>query len=306
MRGATAEADQMAPRSMNRMASNTSLRELVARTVILAYCEDTAALEAALQAEGFSPEVQRPSYTATELTYSRTIRCLLNHAQAWKRAATTQGYTLIVEADFVPCRGIGARPPPFDPATSGEAAWAFLYGGGPRIFRVLPQGSLPGHAACPVAYIVSPAVGAMLAAYAKDELVRQGDLTRYSLWDTQFQWHLMGKGATCFVPFRHYGEHGGLPNPEHHGAGTGALGRFAWSKKLGIGGNHHAECLVGPLAFLPWYARGSRGRFHWTRFVARVTGFVRVLTGRVAACQDALTWRERLRVQRIAFHRLLY
>lgn len=274
------------------------LRALIRHTVILAYREDTTTLENAFRTEGLSPVVQRPVYTPEEQRYSRTIRCLLNHAAAWRAAAAADGYTLVVEADFVPCRGFADFPAPFDPNRHGPLAWAFLYAGGPRFIRIESGPFICGHAACPVALLISPAVAGHLAAYA-EQLVRDtADLSAYSLWDTVFQWHIMGSGALCYLPWRHYGEHGGMPNPEHGASGEGLAGR------LGVR-NHHAECLLGPLAFLPPYARGSRMRYLRTRLVAKFVGFARVLIGRVVEPSYPMTRRERIRAYRLAFRRLL-
>ena len=91
------------------------LRDSVAQTLILAYRENTSQLEQALQEEGFAPRVLRPKYTEKELSYSRTIRCLLNHDSAWTLASATDGLTLVMEADFVPCEGFGSLPLNFDP-----------------------------------------------------------------------------------------------------------------------------------------------------------------------------------------------
>ncbi len=282
------------------------LRVLIARTIILAYREDTSILENALRAEGLAPVVQRRTYDLTEQTYSRTIRCLLNHADAWRAAAAaSDGYTLIVEADFVPCRGFASLRAPFDPEQHGPLAWAFLYAGGPRFIRVLSGGFIWGHAACPVAILVPPGVATHLAGFA-DKLIRDTpDLTAYSLWDTVFQWHMMGHGATCFMPYRHYGEHGGLPNPEHKIAGHGRLAQLARRLHLDVFDNHHAECLQAPLAFLPSYARGRRLLYLRTRLLAKLVGLARVFTGRVVEPGHAMTRRERLRAYRFAFSRLV-
>ncbi|HWA85412.1 MAG TPA: hypothetical protein VG710_04255 [Opitutus sp.] len=281
-----------------------SLKSRINQSFIVAYKEDTTELQQALGQEGFSPRVLRPEYTATELTYSRTIRCLLNHASAWRLASAATGLSLIVEADFVPCEGFGALPLPFDPDRHGPGAWAFLYAGGPRLLRAFPDGFLQGHAACPVACVISPQVGAWLADYARDELQRQPDLTAYSLWDTQFQWRMMGHGAVCFMPFRQYGEHGGLPNPEHHRAGVGVAKRFKLLSAFGVGRNHHADVLWAPLKFLPAYARGSRGRFWRTRCEAKLLGWLKLLTGRCVMILWPLSLRERLRLYSAGARRL--
>jgi hypothetical protein len=273
-----------------------ALGSIVEHTYILAYNEDTSLLDHALREEGFTPIVLRPSYTARELTYSRTIRCLLNHDSAWRRASTHNGLTLIVESDFVPCEGFGGLPIPFAPAAHHGAAWAFLYGGGPRIFKRYADGSLQGHAACPVAYLISQQVAIWLVEYTREELARHGDLTRYSLWDTQFQWHLMGKGAICFMPWRQYGEHGGLSNPEHQRAGVGVAKRNPALARFGICANHRADVLWRPLKFLPQYAHGNRGVLWRARAEAKLIGWLKLFGGRVVVQNGPFALGQRLRL----------
>ena len=272
--------------------------------IILAYREDTARLEGALRAEGFTVEVQRATYDERELTYSRTIRCLLNHQAAWRKAATRERCTVIVESDFVPCLGFGAAPAPFAPERHGPLAWAFLYGGGPRIIRAHADGTLEGHAACPVATLLSPGAAPFLVRYGNEELARC-DRTAHSMWDTNFQWWVMGWGGHCFMPRRHYGEHGGIVNPEHGVARIGWASRFPFLMRLPAFNNHHAECLLGPLRFQPPYAGGSQVNFIFTRLIARLIGWARVLTGRVAMPAREATTRERWRAHAAAFTRLL-
>jgi len=281
------------------------LGSLIRHTEILAHREDTTLLENALRNEGLDPFVQRKTdYSPPEMSYSRTIRCLMNHAEAWRRAATVSGHTLIVEADFVPCRGFSGLPAPFDPAIHGPLAWAFLYGGGPRIFQVLPGGYIWGHASCPVAVLVSPEVASFLADFAAALIRDTTDLGAYSLWDTFFQWHMMGHQARCFIPYRHYGEHGGEPNPEHKQSGSGTLAGSRILRKAGLGSNHHAECLCAPLLFLPAYAHGSRLRYFRIRITAKFIGLARVLLGRVVEPNQNMPFPERLRALGTAFRRL--
>jgi hypothetical protein len=279
------------------------LKELANLAIILAYKEDTTQLEKALRMEGFEVVVQRVVYTKVEMGYSRTIRCLLNHLAAWRRASDRENCTVIVESDFVPCRGIGDAPAPFDPIRHGKLAWAFLYAGGPRIFRLHNDGTMEGHASCPVATLVSPGAAQLLVRFGEEELARC-DLAAHSMWDTYFQWHLMGWGGRCFLPRRHYGEHGGIANPEHSVAQVGWASRFPWLMRFQAFNNHHAECLRGPLHFRPAYARGSRVTFLFTRFFARLIGWARALTGRVAAPDIQLSRRQRQRIHISTFTRL--
>lgn len=280
------------------------LNSIVRQTYILAYKEDTRLLELALQEESFTPVVLRPEYSSNELSYSRTIRCLLNHNSAWQKAASSKDFTLVMEADFVPCKNFGRLPIPFDPDKHDGRAWAFLYAGGARVFTRHPDGSLQGHAACPVAYLIPPKVGQWLTEYTQEELVRHGDLTQYSLWDTQFQWQLMGKGAICFMPWRHYGEHGGISNPEHKTAGIGIAKRIPLLACLGFGANHHADVLWSSLKFLPPYAQGSRLKFLRTRAEAKLIGWLKLFTGRVVQRINVPTMSQCLRLYTVCLLRL--
>lgn len=284
--------------------SARALKHQLAQSLIIAYREDTSELERALAAEGVSARVLRPAYTEVELTYSRTIRCLLNHANAWRAAADAPGLTLIVEADFVPCVGFGDLPLPWDPAARGDQAWGYLYSAAPRIFGCLPDGTLPGHSATTVAYVVSPCVAAWLCDYVREEMTRHGDLTTYSLWDTQYQWHMMGRGATCFMPFRNYGEHGGIANREHGQAGIGVAKRVRLLSWLGVGRNHHADVLYARLKFLPLYAQGSRRRLWRTRLEAKLLGWLKLLTGRIVMLHGPASFREKVRLHLICARRL--
>jgi hypothetical protein len=78
----------------------------------------------------------------------------------------------------------------------------------------------------------------------------------------------MGLGAEAYIPPKHYGEHGGFPNPEHRRSGL-----------ITRSGHHRADNLAAPLAFLPPYARGSRITYCRERAVARARGWGRLLVG---------------------------
>src|SRR6202040_1429474 len=87
-------------------------------------------------------------------------------------------------------------------------------------------------------------------------------------FDSHLQWFAMGQGAEAYIPLRHYGEHGGMPNPEH-----AQLGR------LPRAGVHRADNLEKRLRFLPDYARGSRVRYFVERCKGRLFGWARLLSG---------------------------
>lgn len=244
------------------------LRECVEQVYILAWREETAALEKALGREGLATRVLRPEYGEADLRLSRMTRCLMNHRNAWRACSAGNGLSMVVEADFVPCIGIGSRPPPF-PWTVRDRAWGWLYAGGPRLYEIWPGGQLRGHSACPVATVMGPAVASALVDFADSELSKR-DGTTYFPWDTYIQYHAKQRGVLSFIPFRQYGEHGGLPNPEHRGGG------------MGMGGGHQAETLCGPLHFLPAYALGSRLRYRRVRAMAKLRGVARLISGRFA------------------------
>jgi hypothetical protein len=271
-----------------------ALRDCVKQTFILAWREDTTALECALRQEGFVAEVLRPHYSAQEMTFSRMTRCLMNHRSAWRACARREGLSMVLEADFVPCVGLGAMPPPF-PWETREKAWGWLYAGGPRLYEVWPGGYLRGHAACPVATVMSPTVAGVLLDFAEAELAHN-DPQAYFPWDTYVQYHGKRHGVMSFIPFRQYGEHGGVPNPEHASGG------------MSMSGAHQAEALRGPLHFLPAYARGSRWRYRQVRLHAKLRGFGRLVSGRFVEPKTLRSYgftRAGARLLAIGFGRLL-
>jgi hypothetical protein len=131
----------------------------------------------------------------------------------------------------------------------------------------------------------------LLIEFAETEVLTK-DPNSYSGWDSELGFWLNARGTECFLPYRHYGEHGGLPNPEHEAAN--------------LRSSHRADLLAGPLAFLPTYARGSRMRFAWVRLRARGWGLVRLLAGRYLAWHDFARSPEKARLLRIALGRHLF
>ncbi len=273
--------------------SSRTLSDVIARSCILAYREDVSALETALASERLNPFVQRPTYTDEEMTYARCARTFINHRLAWQRAAAEDGYTLICESDFVPCRGIGGFEV-FWP-TDDPLAWGYLYQGSPRLLALAGSGQLlRGHCAPLVAYVVNAPVARILGDFFDDEMGRY-DPHRYFTFDAHLQWFAMRHGAKAFIPARHYGEHGGLPNPEHAAAGV------PWS------GQHRADNLMAPLHFRPQYARGSGLRFLATRLFGRMLGIGRFLTNRWIIDTDAYDngVADKIRMMAVGLRRLL-
>ncbi|MCF8534254.1 MAG: hypothetical protein K9G48_14700, partial [Reyranella sp.] len=157
----------------------------------------------------------------------------------------------------------------FWPETN-ERAWGYLYQGSPRLLAMSEDrpAYLRVHASPTVAYIVNATVAKILLEYF-EYASSEYDLTHYFSFEAYLQWYVMGKGAAAYMPWRHYGEHGGLPNMEHAAIG-----------KLSHGGEHRADNLMGALRFLPLYARGSIVRFHLMRAKWRLLGIGRLMSGR--------------------------
>jgi hypothetical protein len=176
----------------------------------------------------------------------------------------SEGLTLVVEADFVPVIGLGKLPLPFDYGRMNTSI-GYLYAGGVTVFDLDENGFARGHCSCTVAYIISPNVARALLEFAAVDL-QEHDPTTHSLWDCRIRMYLQDRGIYSWMPFRHYGEHGGKPNPEH--------------ARTGINPSHQADVLWNRLHFLPQYADGSVMKFLAFRSRAKVRGLARLLFGR--------------------------
>jgi hypothetical protein len=270
------------------------LRDVVTKSLIVCYKEDVGELEAQLKLAGLAPTALRGAYTPEEQQYPLHIRCFMNHRNAWQIAAATPGYTLICEADFVPCRRLGELPV-FWPLEN-PLAWGYLYQGSPRLLSLVgSMRFLRGHCAPTVSYVINQRVAEILLRFFDHE-IREYGREKYFTFEAHLQWWVMGEGGEAYIPLRHYGEHGGLPNPEH-----------AKSTMVRRAGRHRADNLVGPLAFLPQYARGSWAAFWLERANARVFGWARLLIGRWIIDTNVYTrdFRRTLDMQWIGLRRLL-
>lgn len=270
------------------------LVDVVKRSIIICYNENIDQLYTSLKNQKLSPTQQRAVYTAEEDTYAKSTKTFLNHKTAWEVASLTDGYTLVCESDFVPCKDLGQFPV-FWP-TDNPRAWGYLYTGSPRLLGLVgDQKYMRAHCAPLVAYVVNPHVANVLLHFYENEL-KTLDPTQYSTFDAHLQWFAMGHGAEAYMPMRHYGEHGGLPNVEHQDFG-----------KLPRAGRHRADNLFGPLAFLPQYAFGSWTRFWMERLEARAYGWARLVTGRWWQNTNVynLTSREKLKMFAVGVKRLL-
>lgn len=259
------------------------INQVVRRAYIVAYREDTAPLERALTEEGFQVFTLRPNYSPVEQTYSQTIRVLINHASAWRACEASGEPALVVEADFVPVKGMGKLPLPFQ-VTKLNHAWGWLYACGAALWHLDEQAFACGHSAAPVATVMSPETARVLLQFYQHELATIDPL-QYSLWDTSIGHFAKANGIHSWLPYRQYGEHGGIPNPEHLQA------------TMICSVTHRADVLYGPLHFLPAYARGSRFRYLYTRIKGKLWGLGRLLTGRYVALTDL---RHSIRVHRMS------
>lgn len=262
-------------------ALNRSLCRNVAQTFVIAYKENTQILEKTLENQGFHCEVLRQVHQPEYKHYSPSYLCLLNHCQAWKRASESKGLTLVMEADFVPVKRMGQLPLPVNP-DKANVGIAWLYTCAPQLFSVSEDGYAQGFSASTVAYLITPASAIALLKMADGIRTSPGPYA-YSAWDSEIAGFLRDHQFENFIPRRNYGEHGGLPNPEH--------------RQYGLSATHRADVLYGTLAFTPPYAAleqqasrswtesfiaGLKCRYCYfsTRLQARLKGLGRLLLGK--------------------------
>jgi hypothetical protein len=190
----------------------------------------------------------------------------MTHAAAWRLAARRKEPTLVVEADFVPVIGIGRQPFPL-PEQMSASGIAYLYSCGPEIWDLSGSAIARGHSGAMVALVIPPAVAGLLLEFYGETMNANPDGV-YTTWDSKIGYWLNKRGIECFLPYRQYGEHGGIWNPEHKGRA------------------HRADVLAAPLRFLPPYARGSALTFLKTRIRARWWGVLRLCSGRFLRLAD--------------------
>ena len=268
---------------MENQGTSRPLVDYIAQTFVIAYKEPTEQLTNTLEQFGCDCTVLRQVHQPGYETYSPSFLCLLNHRSAWELALRSKRPTLIVEADFVPVANFAQLPPPFDP-TDESVVIAWLYTCAAHIFNVSKPGSksaskpgsksvsnktnvlAQGYSTSMVAYVVNAKSARQLIELAA-QVEKDPGPRQYSPWDSGIEYYLRDLGMHNYVPFRNYGEHGGLPNPEH--------GRNRLSKA------HRADVLYGKLAFAPMYAseHGKLSRWMWwkVRAYARVKGLGRLL-----------------------------
>ncbi len=243
------------------------LVDCIGKVFIIACKESTELLEAALAREGLECEVLRQEHKAEFKDFSPSYLCLLNHCRAWEQAMPQSKPTLIVEADFVPVLGFGQLPLPFNPNWSNVGI-SWLYTCAPQVYSVTEDGCAEGFSTSLVAYIITSQSAQYLIELAEEVREKVGT-TSYSSWDSKIDEFLRNKKLKNYIPFRNYGEHGGLPNLEHY--------------KHGLSKTHRADVLYGKLAFMPLYAtreENSQFKLFWARLQARVKGIGRLAMGK--------------------------
>ena len=244
------------------------LAQCLGKTFILAYREDVQCLIDFLTRAGCDCDVLRQVHQPEYKTYSRSFLCLMNHQRAWRRALQEDKPTLIVEADFVPVDNFGQLPLPYE-AAAQNLGIAWLYTCAPQIYSVSANGYAEGYSTSLVAYVITPQSAQHLLDHAANIEATKGPIA-YSPWDSDIDYFLRDRGFRNYVPFRNYGEHGGLPNPEHH------------QNKLSKA--HRADILYGKLAFTPLYAlsdgRKNLFKLLTVRCHARLKGIARLLAGK--------------------------
>ena len=268
---------------MHKPAPGThqTLLECIGQTLIVAYKESTEQLTTVLEQAGCDCTVLRQVHQPGYETYSSSFLCLLNHCNAWKQALQSSQPTLVVEADFVPVKNFSELPPPFDPLDT-QMGITWLYTCASQIYNVsepdqdrknwqelgkkFSQRFAKGYSASTVAYVITAKSAATLLKLAAQIESSPGPKA-YSAWDSGIEYFLREAGFCNYVPFRNYGEHGGLPNPEH--------------SQNNLSKAHRADVLYGELAFAPAYAcvNGQISRWEWwkVRSYARIKGWGRLL-----------------------------
>lgn len=252
----------------NETASSDKLVDYIGKVFIIAYQESTHLLEKTLAKEGFDCEVLRQKSKPECKNCSKSYLCLLNHRSAWEKALCFNQPTLVVEADFVPVVRFGQLPLPFNPHQSNLGI-GWLYTCAPQVYSVSIDGYAQGFSTSMVAYIINPLAARYLVAYAEEIREKVGPYN-YSAWDSDIDSLLLGRKLNNYIPFRNYGEHGGVPNLEHC--------------QNGLSKTHRADILYGKLAFFPAYAldkgRENRLKLLSVRLRARLKGIARLALGR--------------------------
>jgi hypothetical protein len=149
-----------------------------------------------------------------------------------------------------------------------------------------------------VAYIVEKKSALFLLEFAESVTKEPGPRV-YCPWDVNLGYWLRKRNMKTYLPFRNYGEHGGVSNLEHAEYLSGYY-KKSILRKLMAHETPRADVLYGRLAFLPYYADGSKLKFCRTRLKARAYGMARLLLGRYIQPKIILRSRRPLRLIRLA------
>lgn len=274
MRGARRETPSGVAQEANCPKHFYEMLKFVKKIYIVSHSEDPGELVSFLCKSGFVVEVLRQDRSIDEAGYSASYKCFLNHRKAWQKAARVRGPVCILEKDFVPSINFAELPVSYPKGK--EWGIAYIYACGPQMYSVDRYGKIEGASTSTVGYLVNPDSASLLLEFAHKIDSEWRDHSSYRAWDSEIVQFFLSKGIKCYLPFRNYGEHGGLSNPEHsvnffEGSG---LRRFR-PKRTG----HRADVLAGRLAFLPEYAKNSRSIYLKERLWARLYGLARLCLG---------------------------
>jgi len=264
------------------------LIDAIDRTYVIAYKEDTTNLENTLRKAGFGHEVYRAKYSEVEAGYSGQIKCLISHAKIWEKCKEEEGWSMVLEADFVPVKGMSTLCAPI--GRLDEPGLVYLYSGAPIIYRVDKTGSLIGHSATTVAYMLDQVTASALYEFYLQDMDVE-DPGAYRAWDTYLaNWLRWEKGIPTYIAYKQFGEHGGIANREHKVSNT-----RSW---------HRADVLYASPEFIPAYAKGSRGRYIFERTLSRVRGLFRLAVCKTIQIETIKNSDDRFRLIGIALRRL--
>ena len=232
---------------------------------VVAHKEDTSHLESALFNQGFSVHVQRGPYTAEQQGWPSSMKCLVNHTNVWRQVAAGCHSVIVVEADFVPVKNLATRSSPLPSNIQDKSVgFAWLYSAGSILYGFDKDGFPHGHGNTTVAYILTPRTASILIEFSK-LVISNNPTLAYSNWETHLGIYLRKQhGILNYIPVYCYGEHGGIPQPEHSAAGV-----RAW---------HQADILLDTLEFQPPYAKGWKLIYKVIRFRSIFRGWYRFLT----------------------------
>lgn len=246
------------------MNASSRLIEMTDQVFIVAHKEDTTRLESTLTAQGFKVRAQRGPYSEEQQRFSSAMKCFVNHQNVWRQVAAGTQRAIVVEADFVPVRAFGTRPSPLPDDVDDQAVgFAWLYSAGSTLYGFDRRGFPHGHGNTTVAYVLTPRAASMLLVFF-DREIRKTVAGGYLPWETYMGVYLRREcGILNYIPTYLYGEHGGLPQPEH--------------AKQGVRAWHQADILMDRLEYLPGYAKGSWLRYLAYRLRSIARGWVRLV-----------------------------